>query len=1119
MVIELRYNSRPLPATLVCQHRYELKAFVNNAQVVPKRWLVLCNNATLASGVSSPIVFTPVQALPHTITVTVPVEFGYQNAVFTVNAASTVGSTYVGVTWSKVSFDPGDPGEAAIVAASASGQAAGTFSWTLLLNNTQVQTGNGPGVSIQSMESGLYRLQGTATCSDGTVLAFDSAVTVSGAVTNRSAVPLPAPSTSLVYLGDVYSDEFNGGPGTATYFPYQLISHTQDTYLLPGTTHYAAAVVNLADGTIPPEVVLRTKAANWALLGFPAGLQGEDVGYDYGIGMPPVPAPADYRVQSTVDAWLPRATDAGSASWLAFNFRVRLSCYRQVANIYQYTRCPYSAYPGGSGLRARRLAALFTNADLQLDVNYGKNRLGTGDAIISYSTPLTTNIPLMTLDVAGSPNSTPYYTNTFFTDSNNYAIYEAYGQPNVYAKAVAGIEGIRPAYFSLLTYDGYPLICNRVKRLYGSLVVYLVDGALYAGSVVTVTVWKTGSSASATFSGTVPVTVYANTASTFAQALVIPVNLSDYQFDETGVVIDFAVSESGAVQTALPSPVPVPVTSATSLYSTAYHPTVAFDGACYSNPVPVPIFVDGQSGPVVVVTGCQDPACGPQGLYCYAPVYGAGAPVQLIQPLGFPAPYVSYGTQPYSCYRLSSFLSEYSGTGPALVAYPNSVPCGTPYLYTECPVVPVPNPSESGADLEYQPAPTQMLVIYPPSSSPHAAVEYNNRYYSYTGTLLPSSYELVVSAGSVTPSLNCYGAAYSGTTQGSTYLYRDAETGVPVSVSFPHLDVGLPVYGVAASALDEGLVGATAGSATAVFNGDETYLFTSTGTVTMAVNVGLPGVYKELVVDHNGTEISHNLGVSTVKVLPLFPSDTVSLVLSDQNGMTGQFRGMPVDVSWTPQITLPRLYASVIYRLPSASALKALGFCGYTEQASYAFYDSLPATEPVSGLLNPDGLVTVVSQGTEYLLVAMSGTGDFGLPMPPNVTAYAGQLLSGRVQFNFYTGRSATGAHGEMDAWFSYSGSVPATLYTQYHTLNSAGVAMQAAITDTTRNAYTVLSGGFGHSPSRYSSSAGQLISAENTSDSVVVNGTQYSYVAPDYGLAYNVVSASAVTAEAISPD
>lgn len=1110
-MIELRYRNQALPDSFLTGRRYELKTYLNGTCVVPIRWNVKHNDAMVVSGHGSFVDFSPSISGQYVITAVVKGESDtFPSVTQTLTAVTDENTASVRVLWEKTFYADGDNLAAQIVA-SDSHKIRSSVTWQLLRNNVPVMSGTHLSLKYDSATPGTYRLKGTAAGQDGSELVFDSAVYVFGSVNTRSSLPLPTADGSMVYLGSMFTRQIKREAGVASKFPFQIASTTQDLWFLPGTTHWVAEPVSAEDEDVelPGDVVVRTKAGNWALLG---GLTGQEVGYDYKQGMPPIPAPADFRVRLTVDAWVPTDPQA-ELSWSAFDFRLKVKCYRNVPNVYKYTRCAHSSHPGGHGKRARRFAILFTNLDVQTDQGSGLNRYGTGDAVVAYSTSEVTHVPQMTLSTSGEPHPVPYRSGLFFTDSNSYAIYGSTGNPDLYAKSVASLEGLSPGYFSLLSdINDYTLLNSRVKRVYGNMLVHVIDGSIYAGSTITVKIWKSGSTSFSEFTATVEDTVYANEDATLARVAVIPVDVSDYQFDETGVVFEILVDESAATQGTLPvTTYPVyPERSDDNFYSGTYAPSIVFDGACYSNPEFVRFFDGGLTGQFTVNTGCHDPACGPVGLYCYSPVSTAGTSVHVYQPLGFPAPYLSISSDPTACYQFESFLEESEPETPvAMVTYAGSSICdGQPYIYAKC-----------LADQDVEFLPSQIAVVYPTAASPHSTVSYRNFCYSFSGSVFSSGTVLRVAAADVEPRLSCLDPECFGiveeTGTSTTLLYADIETDLTVPVAYPHWDNGILVS-VASQTVDLNAPGVSTGSADVLLNTSRSFLFKSSY-VSPAVlfSFGLGTVRKKILIKRWGEEIVYDVGLLKDYIVENIEEfDTVWLLIEDDFGVLPEYlKGATCPVSWSPITHVPRIFKTVSKTITPSSPIKAVGFCGYTDQGTYAYYGTLPAIQTCEGLPNPDSTLTVAANGTEYLLVTSYGSGDYLRDIDENIVPYAGETLSGVVSFKFYARRSNAGAHGDFDIWMEPEHGVENYLeVTPYHTLHFRDGYPQeraAVSTDTTRNAYAALRGDSSHpnhTPSKYISDDGRVVSAAASQGTVYIDGTHYTRYSEDFGLGFDVL-------------
>jgi hypothetical protein len=1061
-VIELRLNGALLPATLAVSGVYRISVSVNGAEVIPSSWSVTTGSGTVAYGFGSVIEFVPATPVPHTVHARAVGEFGlFQDAAQTVNVAAHSGYAEAGVDWEKLVFAEGENLVAKIIARDSRRVAPSRILWTLFRNGNGVFAGEGTAVNYTGSMAGIYRLKGTAYCYDGSQLAFDSTCFVEGSINVRHNLPVPDYMGTAIYLGAVFTQNIAAAGGTATSLPYQLASSTEDIFLLPGTTHWTFDL-DPAAGSVDDEVTVRTSKGNWCLNGLGGGLSGESVGYDYGYMPTYIPSPTDRRIRLTADFF-----KVHGVSYTGFNSRVRIKCYRVLpGSVYRYERCACgnSAHPGGVGRRTRRWAAMFTRMDVQTDVSSGLNRLGTGDAVLSYTTVNTTTVPLMALSATGTPNPVPGYSGLYYTDSNLYAFYEADSRFDLAAKALSAIENTRPCCISLLTFkNSKPLISNRVKRVHGKLVVFLTEGAVVAGSVVNIKIWKALGASSNDYALPVLSTQYANEDSVLLNVGTVDIDISDYQFDETGVVVDFTVDESAAVNEPLPDPAPLPAVGPEFIYSTTYSRTVIFDGACYVNPVYVPV-LDDNAVVVEAIGGCYDPLCGPAAEYCYTSVEAPAENVILPQPFGFPAPFIAYGSNPSRCFSNPVGLAIVDGTYTALTdftgtaavdlwAYTGSGLCGYSYLYDACQKAYAPCDSYA----------CSMIVVYPVSSSPHATVEYGGRCYSFNGSMVDYGTRLAVGAASVNPVVDCYDAAcnqYSAS--GSVVVYNDQQTFLEVPVRFDNIDIGLAHYGAVPQKVDDWQDGLSDGFINTVFRlSSDALVYTSSGTGQMMFNFNLPGVRKQVVVDRSGVQTVYNPGMGgSRQIVSLIPGDKVYLRLVDPYGrLPLQYRNRRVNVRWHPLPFLPRLYETATVNYAGSTTVKALGFCAYTAQGVYSFYGTLPFNGSMTGPVNPDSLVTVTAQdGQEYNLLTVRATGDVNLFPLTSLPWYSGQTLSGPFTFKFYAAREAFGAHGEMDVWFGTDGTFPSSLRAGQNVLALSGTYYRkdSAPTDTSRNSYAV---------------------------------------------------------------
>lgn len=1122
-MIDLRFNGAPIPATIGSGFSYKFGVFVNGAEVIPSSWSVVTGSTTVASGHGIFIQFTPLSATAHTISARVVGEFGlFQDVAQTVNVSSLNGQAEAGVNWSKLVFTVGENLTAKIISRDSAGAVPGRIVWTLYRNGSSVFSGEGTVLNFTGTMAGLYRLKGIAYCQDGSQLAFDSTAFIEGSINVRHTLPVTDEGGTMVYIGSVFTQNVAGAAGTATSLPYQIGSSTEDICLLPGTTHWSFDLDPDA-GTVDDEVVVRTKKGNWCLHGLGGGLTGESVGYDYGYMPTMIPAPTDHRIRLTVDMF-----KVHGLNFNAHNARIRVKCYRRLAGgLYRYERCAYSSHPGGEGRRTRRWAAMFTSLDVETDVFSGLNRLGTGTATVAYTTVNTTTVPLMTLSSSGIPNPVQGFSGLYFTDSNLYCYYESNGQIEIAAKALAAIESVRPCCISLLTFNSSkPVISNRIKRVYGELVVFLTEGVVVQGSVVNIKIWKTDGVSSTNYAVPIMATQYANEGSVLLNVGSVPVDLSDYQFNETGVVIDFTVDETAAVETAIPVPAPTPAISPDLIYSPVYSRTVLFDGACFSNPVYV-ASLDGDAVVVTPIGGCQDRLCGPASLYCYTALDAPAENIVVPQPFGFPAPFVSYGSDPARCFYQPTPLATVNGTLISVAEFRGSQPvdlwsytsgsyCGNSFAYNAC-------------QLGYAPCAAHacsIIVVYPASSSPHASIEYGGQCYVFTGSTHAYGTRTVVPVDSVNPVTDCNDpVCNSYNASGSVVVYNDLQTALGVPVRFDNLSAGTAHYGVAPQVVDNWISGLSDGSKTVTFSTEPNVLvYTSTGTGTMMFEFGLSGIRKQVVVDRGGAQEISSPGIGgSRQSVTLLPGHRVYLRVTDPYGrLPLQYRNLRTLVRWHPLLFLPRLYDTVVVPYSGSSAINAAGFCGYTTQGVYTFYGTLPFNGSMTGPVNPDSIVTVTSGSQEYNLISARAVGDQSMFPLSSLPWYSGQVLNGPFTFKFYAAREAFGAHGEMDVWFDRDGTFPGHLRAGLYDvigLNGSYHRRDADPADTTRNAYAVVSAGDAgllRWPNVYTSNDGQVLVADSNEQHILYSGKAFTAPLiplpyPDPGLSYTIIGASGV--------
>lgn len=1046
-----------------------------------------------------------------------------------------------GVVWAKPVFAIGEILLARIVAFDRYGIQPARIIWSLYRNGYEVFSGEGSVFKYSTPQIGLYRLKGTAYYNADDPSTFDSTAFVHGSVNVQHALPVPEQAGTMVYLGAVFTQDIAAAGGTAPTTPYKLASSTEDIALLPGTTHWTFDLD--PDGTaVDDEVVVRTQKGNWCLNGLGGGLSGENIGYDYGYMPTFIPAPADRRVNLTAEMFKVNGT-----TFSGFHSRVRIKCYRNLpGGVYRYERCANSNHPGGRGRRARRWAALFTNAEVQTNLF---NQSPLPNQTVAYKTVDVTSVPLMRMSTTGAPNPVPGYSGLFYTDSNLYAYYESDGSPDLASHAISAIEGVRPCCISFLLFNNSkPVICNRVKRVSGKMTVFLTDGAVIQGSTLTVRVYRRDGLTYSEYAVPINSTYYVNEEDTIQKVSEIDIDLSDYQFGETGVVVDFTVNlpadfgaweledldglwelEDGSgvwlleefTGTNPPDILPTPVSGPDYIYSAVYTHSVSYDGACYTNPTFQPVF-DDIAVIVDLIGGCQDPVCGPNALYCYTALDAPAENVILPQPFGRPAPYVAYGSYPSRCFYNPAPLVEINGTAIStseytgsqavdLWSYSGTSLCGAAYAYTDCQAAYAPCAAYT----------CSIIVVYPVGASPHTNISWGGNCYSFNGSTVDYGTRAVVAVADVDPVADCHDPdCVQFNASGSVVVYNDTQTLLEVPVRFDHIDRGIPQYGAALEVQDEGLTGLLPGARHVTFRQSaDALVLTASATGHMIFSFPqLSGVKKSLIIVRGGVTTGYAPGIGATRAtLSLQSGDQVYLRIADAYGNLPRFWvDKSVNMSWHPAIYLPRLYDTQVLPFAGTSSINAVGFCSYTNEGVYSFYGSMPFSGSMSGPVNPDSVVTVTGQdGQEYNLISMRAIGD-GSNYAVSAPWYDGRALVGPFTFKFYAARDLAGFHGEMDVWLNTDGTFPGYLragrYDALALVGSNTYRKDSTPFDTTRNAYSVASASVVSEafwPNLFTAdSDGQVISVASGTGTLAVDSKMFMKQSADPGLSYVILDA-----------
>lgn len=511
--------------------------------------------------------------------------------------------TEVGIIWRGVFFSPGQTVTGRVIVLDEARRPFRRVHWSVRRNSGPVlATGSTEVIEIPEAQEGVYDLTAQVEDSAGVIVTGFSRTWVLEENASRSTLRLPPYQGSLVLLGRLYSNTRATEAVSGFQPPRLLQTQSEDIFLLPGTTHVTFDLDPNLD-QVDDEVVVRTKYGNVPLRGLPHGLTDEKVGYQYLPAGEAFPAPADLRLRLNLDLFKVHGTSAQASQ-----YRVRVHCWQLMPGIFQYTRCPHTAHPGGQAYRQRKFAILFTHLDVEQDV------VGTSPVPVqTFEAQEVTSLPDMSLRADGQWTVPDPQGGTSYAEANRFTIYES-EQGELDAWGLAAIENARPFLLSLHR-PGVPPQQQRIKRIFGKAVLY-VQGTLIEGTEVTLTVVK----GATTQSLTVPIT--ATVASTvdrlFVRAGEVALDISDFQFGGTGVQVYVSVNALGAVES--PASVrdeAIPAVAQEHIYSTAFSPYVIFDGACYSSPQIV-AQVDLESGvSVAPISGCHHSDCGPVGLYCY----------------------------------------------------------------------------------------------------------------------------------------------------------------------------------------------------------------------------------------------------------------------------------------------------------------------------------------------------------------------------------------------------------------------------------------------------------------------------------------------------------------------
>lgn len=536
-MISLQTNGKALPSALLTNTAYDVDILIDGRPPIFAEWSVVTGITYVDRGSGSSFRLMVRNAGSYTLEIKALKSSGHgEEAVFTLPVSSRRAvAPSLGVKWSRLQVSPGSTVSATVVYKDPEGTPAINFFWQLYWNNNLLDSGYKNPITVASAQPGLYRVKATATDATGATVTTDSTMRVSGEFEILPAIVPPYGETTFQYLGCLYSDHFTTNEGSSSTLPYDIASFYQEAVLLPGTTHVRFI---LDEGSVlDDEIVVRTNMGNWTLVGPPSGLSTESLVYDYNLDKPFIPAPADHRLAYALDV-----LNVHGSTFTASAFRVKVECYYAANPIYEYHRCSYSDYVGGTGERQRRLVAVIENLAVDLDAVYGKHRGGT-DSTVVYTTQVPDRLP-----VYASAQGTPYpqlpNTGFMYTEANLVSIYDppaGTALPTLMAKGVYGLPGLRP-YTFVLSMPGEVPIVQRVRRAYGKLAVYMAGGGVNADTTIRAR-FKTNTPPGYV-DYTVPLSDFYNPdADVFEKIGEVDVDVEDYGFDIGGLAMFLTINE------------------------------------------------------------------------------------------------------------------------------------------------------------------------------------------------------------------------------------------------------------------------------------------------------------------------------------------------------------------------------------------------------------------------------------------------------------------------------------------------------------------------------------------------------------------------------------------------
>ena len=995
--VTLSLNGSTAPSTFKVGSTSILAVLVGGIAPAAVEWSYGLRSGSRSTG-NGTIPFIPLHAEPYYLQTTVTLASGLVlETIFILNVTATGASAEeVTIRWS-------NPAPLAATDISASIHVSGvipprSIGWTHYYNGVQFESGHGAVIPQRRFQPGIHRVFATVVDHHGNTVIGDSSLNVPSAFGLQAAVVPPQPvNSSLVYLGSAFSPVIEGSPSLATSLPFAVASFDGSIKLIPGSTHFAVDI-DPEMSTVDDEVVVRTQLGNWTLKGPPTGLTSETLPYDFQHGQPFQPAPLDLSARYGVDVW-----NAHNVSVGAFKFRVRFRCFKTGEAVYRYTPCEWSSYSGGIGERQRRLVGLVTNVDLSLDDESPLSRLGSKD--VETFTVQEQGFIIGTASTTGQPDKPQLDDDHFYTDQNTLAVYESVnGLGDLPVHGTYGMPAVRPCILDF-SKQARPRIVNKVKRLWGKLLIYLSGGALNQGTVITVRIYTGAQPGYVDVPVTVMENVYNPGYNGFIKAASGPIDITDYEFDRLGVTMDFTVDESHA-GTAAPSTDPMMTVGEDFYYTRVNSPAIRIDTACFRNPVIMPTFEGTFLGSAVPLDSCNTLVCGPIGTYCYVEVAGTGT-YQALQPLGYPAPFIAPYTDSAHCYGSPSFMGEYLGgptkTEDSVFGFTGTTGCGAAYQYNPCSVA----------------TPQQLAVIFPNNATPHPAISYQGFCYTLIWRVHDTRQLLSLPLSAVAPVSGCLDAICTGSNAaGGSVDYVDQEAVQQVTVAFPHLDNGVPFFAVAPESFSQGYGNTPPGSINwALFNNPVFKVMTAPEDATLIFEITPYNIWRELVVTHLGTRSHYRFYPGLNKSnIPVQAGDVVTLEFGSQSKI---HQGISGQVMWHKQVVVPYLYDTATFTMsPATGTITAIGFCGLNNRQDYCFYGTLGVTVEMDQP-NPDAVITVKDNSSLPEMVLVRTKQPHEVPFQFDMPSYQAQRLRSPLTFNFYAGRQRTGAHGEMDLWLN----------------------------------------------------------------------------------------------------